>query len=94
MSAPAFDDTSGKWPAMAASLLVRLSTGLLQWQNPGEAAAHLLQALGAPISQLAGFFVTRQRAEVSARPQSELETRQYAGDRSFRSSVWTSRFWS
>jgi hypothetical protein len=59
MTARAFDDTSGKWPAMAASLLVRLSAGLLQWQNPGEASALLLHALGAPISGWAGFFSTR-----------------------------------
>jgi hypothetical protein len=71
MPARAFDDTSGKWPALAASLLVRLSAALLQWQNPGEASAHLLHVfLGTPISVLADFFVTREQAGVSARTQS------------------------
>jgi hypothetical protein len=31
MPANAFDDTSGKWPGMAASLLVCLSAGILRF---------------------------------------------------------------
>jgi hypothetical protein len=40
-----FNDTSGKWPAIATSLFVNLSARMLQWQNPADACVAVLQMM-------------------------------------------------
>jgi len=65
MRVGAFDDSSGKWPSMAASLLVKLSAELLKWQNPGEVAGLLLPALGSRVRFRTKQFLARLRGAIS-----------------------------
>jgi hypothetical protein len=58
MRVEAFDDSSGKWPAVAASLLVKLSAELLKWQNPGEACGLLLPAFVSRARAATKYFAT------------------------------------
>lgn len=65
MRVGAFDDSSGKWPSMAASLLVKLSAELLKWQNPGEVAGLLLQAFGSQVRFRTKQFLAILRGAIS-----------------------------
>jgi hypothetical protein len=65
MRVGAFDDSSGKWPSMAASLLVKLSAELLKWQNPGEVAGLLLAALGSRVRFRTKQFLAMLRGAIS-----------------------------
>jgi hypothetical protein len=65
MRVEAFDNASGKWPAMVASLLVKLSAELLKWQNPGEACGALLQTGVSRTRAVAKSFVAMWRGAMS-----------------------------
>jgi len=67
MRVGAFDDSSGRWPAVAASLLVKLSAELLKWQNPGEAAGLLLHSFGSRVRFRTQQFLAILRGAISLR---------------------------
>jgi hypothetical protein len=70
MRVGAFGDSRGKWPAAAASLLVKLSAELLKWQNPAEASGLLLQSCVSRVRAATKTFAVILLAAIFSRQSS------------------------